>query len=111
ETIPVFIEHMRSEKQLSTKDFIAGFAADMYPSKKDKQERENVEVVLDELESSYTLRHVDAKIVHTIYQNRERKNIIVCAGGYHINYIGPILEKMGYKHIKVIGLETTDQET
>ncbi len=46
---------------------------------------------------------IDLKIVHHIFQNNNRKNIFVCAGGGHIENVSKVLqEKLGYQSIKSI---------
>lgn len=42
---------------------------------------------------------LDARIIHTIYNNRLKPHITVCAGANHIDRIKPILSKLGYKSI------------
>ncbi len=104
-----FIKELRAEKKLSIKDFIEKFAKKI---SNDEETIKNWINILGEVEEEYSLRHLDAKILHLIYQNRDRKNIILWAGGKHIETIGKDLEKLGYKHLKTIGHKgKTEEET
>jgi len=46
---------------------------------------------------------INARILHAIYQNRQRTTLIVCFGGGHLEDIQPILEEFGYQRELVVG--------
>lgn len=51
---------------------------------------------------SYLARYIDCRILHEIFTSKN-SNIFVCAGATHIDTIKPILEKLGFKQIKMVG--------
>lgn len=39
---------------------------------------------------------LDAAIMHVLYENRHEPNIIICAGGWHIQNVNRVLRNLGY---------------
>lgn len=59
---------------------------------KAQEESEELESIIGLCDS----RLVDARILHTIWAHKDRKNIFVCAGQMHISSVGGVLEELGY---------------
>lgn len=45
---------------------------------------------------------IDARILHALYEQKEKQTIFVCAGANHLQRIKPLLHKMGYVSLGVM---------
>lgn len=67
--------------------------------------------MLDEDKSGLCCGIIDVNIINQIYKNRNKMNVFVCSGGWHMENVSRLMPALGYNLLSSVeGLEKEDKE-